>query len=223
MSATLPLPEEVGLEDPVMIDVPMSFPAANRPIIMEPCGKMSLAHRAETTVVAAEVIRMLAKGRSIIHAHSYGVASSLSKELHRLGVPHVLQDGGDREGSLNGWIEGDVPIYVSVNMGEGISLDDDKCRTNFILKMPFPFLGDPWVQARNRHLGNDWAMPAVARAICQALGRSTRSESDWSSAYVLDSDFLWFYRAWSHAFPPWFREAVGLPPATGPAAAKEAV
>jgi Rad3-related DNA helicase len=182
---------------------------------------MSLQRRAQNMGRIAQGIRDHANGKTIVHAHAHSLARALSDELKRLGVAHVLQDPDDREGSLAKWMRGLEEVFVSVRMNEGLDLRDDLCRTQILAKMPWPDLGDPWVQARNSTMGDAWMHREVARSIAQAYGRAVRSEQDWANFVILDEGFEAFYRRDKAMFPTWFREAVGLPKAAATGSVKE--
>jgi Rad3-related DNA helicase len=84
----------------------------------------------------------------------------------------------------------------------------DKCRTLIFVKVPFPDEGDMQVKARIAKEGRYWYNIQVMRSIVQGCGRAIRAVDDWCKTYILDSDFIWFYKQYSNMFPKWFREAV---------------
>lgn len=217
LTATPPTAHEVGLGDGVQrIVMPMRWPRQRRPIVLDYRGNMSKGQREASLPAVAKGIVDHAMGKTIVHAHAYSLARALSDELRRLKVPHVLQDPEDREASLQRWVRGLEEIFVSVRMNEGLDLRDDMCRTQVLAKVPWPDLGDPWVQARIEAMGDAWMHREVARSITQAYGRAVRSEQDWANFVVLDQGFEAFYRRDKDLFPGWFREAVGLPKVATP-------
>lgn len=202
------------------VKVPMHFPVRNRPIYFIPCGKMSKKYKYDTIPKMVNIIGGLYKKyegeNMIIHAHSYENANLLYKLLAKKVGEEVilLQDVSNREESLNRWTESDsIPIFISVNMREGISLDDDLARVNVISKVPFVYLGDKRVKERMKmEDGRKWYYYNVIVDMAQAYGRCVRSETDWAHTYILDSDFGFIYnvskRGNMPSFPKWFEEAI---------------
>jgi len=211
MTATPPTAAEVGLpEGSRRLALPMQWPAVRRPVVLDFRGNMGRATREQAAPRVAEGVRDHAFGRTIVHAHAYGVARALSVAVKGLGVGHVLQDPDDREASLQEWLDGAEQVFLSVRMNEGLDLKGELCRTQILAKVPWPDLGDPWVQARNARMGEAWMARDVARSITQAYGRAVRSEDDWADFIILDEGFHAFYGRNKDLFPAWFREAVGL-------------
>lgn len=230
MSATPPFPEDIGMRSPgapatppegakldwkpapelYTIDVPMLFPKGHRPIHRTYVGRMSKQYREERMPLAAQRILEVAYGRTLVHCGTYASARLLSHVFDEMRIPHVLQDQGDREGSLDRWLNGEGgAIFLSVNMTEGVSLDGDKCRTNVLLCIPYPDMGDPVVEARIKREGWDWYHRRVADTIAQAYGRAVRSDTDWANFYILDSNFGFWYREQGQKWlPKWFSEAI---------------
>lgn len=217
LTATPPTAHEVGLGDQVRrVVMPMRWPRQRRPVVLDYRGNMSKDQRAAAIPAIARGIVDHAQGKTIVHAHAYSVARAISGALDQMKVKHVLQDPEDREASLARWMRGLEEIFVSVRMNEGLDLRDDLCRTQVLAKVPWPDLGDPWVKARIEAMGDAWMHREVARSIAQAYGRAIRSEGDWANFVVLDQGFEGFYRRDKDLFPPWFREAVGLPKVVAP-------
>jgi Rad3-related DNA helicase len=62
-------------------------------------------------------------------------------------------------------------------MSEGVDLKDDLSRFQVLVKIPYPYLGDPLVKKRmNKWSG--WYSLQTAKKIVQAVGRSVRSYDD---------------------------------------------
>jgi Rad3-related DNA helicase len=204
-SATPPLPEELGNDgwNTETISVPSTFPAKNRPIYIDFTGKMGVKYRGRTIPKIAAKIDSLANYKTMVHCHSYSIASEISRYLHK---DYILQS--NRADDLAKFKEGNTKIFLSVDMMDGVSLDDDACRINILAKTPFPYFGDKRVKKRIELYGHEWANIQTARKIMQAYGRSTRSKDDWSEFHILDSDFGWFYQRNKRFFPEWFKDAI---------------
>ncbi|RZN67306.1 MAG: DEAD/DEAH box helicase [Candidatus Methanolliviera hydrocarbonicum] len=206
-SATPPFKEELGPfgDNVEVIEVSSAFPVKNRPIYLDYVGYMSLSNRAKTIPKMAEKIKELATERTVVHCHSYGIANDIAKYLD---YDCILQRQGKREEDLGQFKDGGCKIFLSVNMENGISLDDELCRVNILAKVPYPNLKDPQIQKRRELEGDRFMNIMVARKITQAYGRATRSENDWSHFYILDSNFKSFFRRNRELFPRWLKEAM---------------
>jgi len=209
-SATPPLREDLGSfgDNLDVISVSSVFPVENRPIYLDYVGDMSLSGRKKTIPLMAEKIKELAIEKTIVHCHSYKIAQYIARNLECLGCDCILQQPGRRQEDLERFKRGDCKIFLSVNMDDGISLDNDLCRVNILAKVPYPDFKDPQIQKRRKLEGDRFINIIVTRKISQAYGRATRSENDWSRFYILDSNFKFFFNKNKEIFPEWFKEAI---------------
>jgi Rad3-related DNA helicase len=106
-------------------------------------------------------------------------------------------------------------VLFATVIGEGIDFPYDQARLQLIVKVPFPDLGDPYVQAMMEKHGKEWYLWQAVRALEQAYGRIVRAEDDWGLTVCLDTNFLWLYRECQQLFDSWFREAVRVSTADG--------
>ncbi len=144
----------------------------------------------------------------LVHCHSYeGVAQPLYYRLHRK-APVILQSKATRESALEDFKAGTDNIYLSVNYAQGIDLKGDNFQTNIIAKVPYPYLGDAWVQKRKEADAGAWYNMTTAVAVQQACGRCTRGPTDYSKSYILDASFVGFLRRCKNLLQPWFVEAL---------------
>lgn len=212
-SATPPKPKLIGL-DPSNVhieEVESPFPVNHREVIVDPVAKMSKSNRQDNLDEMVCAIKDRAVMKTLVHAHTYDFAESIADRLGAIeGSTDVhLQDPNRREESLEEWVNSDAQYFISVNMYDGIDLEDDKCRTNIICVVPWPYMGDPQLQKRQEKEGDEFINWRTAMRIMQAAGRSTRSEEDWSNTYILDSRFKWFWSSnKKEYFFDWFNEAV---------------
>ena len=208
MSATPPTRDEVALSGARKVTAPMHFPKENRPIKFDYRGSMTYEERGDSYSDIAQGIKDVQEGKTLIHAHAYSIANELYDELAKIGADVTMQDRYNREESLQNWIESDNNIFLSVNMTEGIDLKGDKCRTQVLVKTPWPNFGDDWVQARKEKLGWGKISHRVTRDIVQAYGRAIRSADDEATFYIMDSNFEKFWKRNQKRFPDWFVEAI---------------
>jgi Rad3-related DNA helicase len=253
-SATIPkggFLEEVGLDDRSVgeVEVPSTFPPERRGVYTdEVVGKMTMGERDTTIPKMARKVGELADyhygspqgepsisgsgdepdhegKRGFVHCHSYKIAQRIYDALPAdVRERTRLQDGDDREESLEDWLAADVDekgfqdskggqVFLSVAMDEGISLDDDAARWQVIAKCAYPYLGAKRASYRMDEL-NDWSWYAgkAAIALQQAVGRGMRGPEDWCHTYILDKSAAGLIEKNSYLFEDWFLEAVDIDP-----------
>lgn len=229
-SATIPpnFVEEVGLddEDVARINVESTFPPERRPVITtESVGKMTMSERDKTIPKMADQIGRIADvwdgHKGIVHCNSYKIAERLYDRLpNDVQQRTRLQDGDDRTGSLQSWVDAPVnqtgrytdtggQLFLSIAQEEGISLDDDDARFNIVAKASYPFLGDERVSYRINELNDwDWYNSQAAIDLQQAAGRTMRSKDDWCATYILDDSAVNLIERNEHLFERWFLDSV---------------
>jgi ATP-dependent DNA helicase DinG len=224
LSATILDPETflralgVPMTDAAFIRVPSSFPARNRPIY-----PLAVARLNRTTLDAelpklTEVIsKLLDKhdSKGVIHAHSYKVLRYLIDNLPSRHRPRLVYHTGpkDREDALSRHLASPAnsrhggSVLITPSMTEGIDLHGDLARWQVIVKVPYPYLGDPQVAAR-RALDPAWYEWRTALRLVQAYGRAVRSADDHAVTYVLDALFASWVGRQRDRLPRWFLEAI---------------
>jgi Rad3-related DNA helicase len=55
-------------------------------------------------------------------------------------------------------------------------------------------------------LDGNWYTNKMWLHVLQASGRSTRHETDFSTTYILDKNFSFFYDEWKAKLPGWFKK-----------------
>jgi Rad3-related DNA helicase len=195
---------------------PHPFEVSRRMIYFSPIGKMNVASRDATMEIMGSKIAQLHElhGRStIVHCHSYPIATRLGNIVYDEGVRCQWVDPKDREGSIKTWMETEDTCLMAVACEEGLDLSGEKYPLNIIAKVPFGFRGDAWMLAReaqDKTLPNDQRFEdvRVATAIQQAAGRCTRGPDDFSETYIMDSSFEMFYKRNYNLFQDWFKDAL---------------
>lgn len=80
-------------------------------------------------------------------------------------------------------------IVMGPSLIEGIDLPDELSRLQILFKIPFPSLGDKFINYK--FIKNpDWYTWITRIKIQQALGRSIRHKDDYAITYILDSNFI---------------------------------
>ncbi len=198
--------------DAAFIRVPSSFPAANRPIYPLNIARLNRdTLDAELPKLSAVIAKLLEKHKGekgIIHAHSYKILRYLVSTLPTGKRLIYHYDSASREDALERHLTSSQPtILLTPSMTEGIDLADDQARFQIIIKVPYPYLGDPQVNAR-RLVDPAWYEWRTALRIVQAYGRAVRSSEDHATTYVLDSMFPMWVSRQQKRLPKWFLEAI---------------
>ena len=202
----------IPLEDAAFIRVPSSFPAVNRPIYPLNVARLNRdtleAELPKICNVIAKLIEHHGAEKGIIHAHSYRILRYLVQNLPDASRLIYHFDSSSREDALNRHLETSAPsVLLTPSMTEGVDLADDQARWQIIVKVPYPFLGDPQVNAR-RAIDPTWYEWRTALRMVQAYGRAVRSDKDHATTYVLDALFPSWLSRMRGRLPVWFTEAV---------------
>lgn len=196
--------------------VDSDFPVENRLIHFYPAGSMSFKNIENTTPKLLNYIeRILNKHgdeKGIIHTHSYRLTQAVVERLR--GTKHapriITHDSavGSRDRAIYEHVNSTEPtVLVSPSMTEGLDLSEDLSRFQVLSKVPYPYLGDPFVKARMAH-DDRWYSWNTALSLVQATGRSIRSREDRATTYMLDADFNNFMARASDILPDWWKAAI---------------
>lgn len=214
MVASLGLPGEWAT-----VEVPMTFPVENRPIVLAPVVDVTYKTMQETTTikalaVAIERICERHEGeRVLVHTGSYKLNNMLRDELlYRLpGDRPVFTYGAsvEKADALNKYLAVDNAVLLAASMERGVDLKDDACRVQVIAKIPFPSFGDKRIAGRVRlDGGQHWYNVQTVRELVQMTGRGVRSDTDSCTTYIIDGCFGRLWTRNRSLFPAWWREAV---------------
>lgn len=188
-----------------------SFPIQNRPVFLIDSGSMSKKNidaSIGTVINNIQKILEIHKGqKGIIHVSSHKLALLISQKLKTNRVI-IAQDFGNRNNMLqHHYGTSDDSVLISPSLMQGLDLKDDLSRFQIIAKIPFPNLGDKYIATKKQKI-KDWYSYQTVKAIVQSYGRSVRSEDDYASTYILDSDFFWVMRYNINMFPKFFKQAI---------------
>ena len=199
------------------IDVPSIFDVARYPIYYQPVANMGRdTKEAEIPVLVRAIDRIMEQypdQKGLIHCVSY---DNMYRILNLIKYPECMIHHVDnnRESQLRQFMSSSQPlVLLSPAMERGVDLPDDYCRFIVIIKVPFPYLGDPQIKARlyqHKSDGQTWYNAATVRRIVQSTGRGMRSSTDQCVSYILDSTFEDFYQRNMAMFPRWWRDALIL-------------
>jgi Rad3-related DNA helicase len=193
------------------LELPSTFPVANRPIKALNVGKMSfnVLHSALPKIVQAvdAILEKFKDQKGIVHATSYRIANYI---LENTKYPNrfVSHNSVDRMEKLEEHCNSPHPtVLLSPSMTEGIDLKGDLSTFQVIVKIPYPSLGDKQIRSR-AEIDGQWYKQQAATTMMQAYGRSVRSKTDTAATYFLDSAFKWFVKSNPQLFCKWFTEAI---------------
>lgn len=196
------------------IAVPSSFPPENRPIHLRPVAKLNRFHLQKNLPILLEEIVRIARDhpdeKGIIHTHTYKISSYIQQHAPRdVRTRFVTHDNaGERDSAVARHSSSNEPtILLTPSMTEGLDFAGDLARWQILCKVPYPFLGDPQIERRTKR-DQGWYEWLTSLAIVQAYGRAVRSEDDYATTYLLDSDFPRFLRRVRNRLPSWFTEAL---------------
>ena len=204
--------ESLGIdeEDVESISLPSPFPIDNHPVLVYPIGSMSAKTIDQTlprmSAAISEILDQHKNEKGIIHCHTYRIAKFLKNNIKNKRL--LIHNSENREKILKRHLNSKEPtVILSPSMSEGVDLKDDLSRFQVLVKIPYPYLGDPLVKKRmNKWSG--WYSLQTAKKIVQAVGRSVRSYDDSATSYVLDADWSRFYNRNREIFPDKFKKSL---------------
>ncbi len=197
-----------------LVQMPHPIAVARRQICYIPVGSMNKDQKRDTTPRMAVKIAELHKyynRNTIVHCGTYEIAENVFEYLKDKVDNVICQDRDTKQEDFDEWQSLDDCVFLSVAMEQGIDLKGSKYPLNIIMKVNFPYLGDEWIQYRNKYDNKKWYYKTTALNIVQACGRTTRDLNDFSETYILDKSFKWFYESNKKLFPQWFHAALVVP------------
>jgi len=191
------------------------FPVENRPIYTyEAVGKLSKknlsVYMPDLCYKVVKLMNIYREVKGIIHGVSWDLCRRVYEGVtdEARGRLLLAAQPSEQKALLKEHEESEDPtVLLSPSMSEGVDLKDDLSRLQIILKVPYPYLGDPVVQQRMELYDNYYAM-LTAQALVQMYGRSIRSEEDWADTYVLDGNFVNFINFNGWLLPKSFHKAL---------------
>ncbi len=208
----------IGLEpdDVKVIRVGSDFPLENRPIY--PLGVAylnydALQKDAVKQKIAGAIDRIMTEHKEhkgIIHTTSYEQLNFIKEKISKDNKQRLLETDPDiqRDEIIKEHIDATKPtVLISPSLHLGLDLKDNLSRFQVITKVPYPSLGDRWINEKRKR-NEQWYKWQTALKLVQAYGRSVRSKEDWAKTYVIDSGFGPFVRNNKDILPDWFTDAI---------------
>lgn len=224
MSGTILNPKiyckDVGLNyrDVEFIDIPHTFPVENRLIHLNYAGSMKRANR-ETTMpkMIQKIEELMDKHegqRGIIHCQSFQNMRDILdgvNEKNRKRFTHQ-DDYKDRDELLKIHEMKEDSVIIAPAFHEGLDLKGSLSFWQCIVKIAYPSpVGSKQLKIR---MERDWSyyLWLTATKMLQSCGRSIRSDTDYATTYILDSDFDRFFQMADNInlLPDWFVESIRI-------------
>ena len=179
-------------------ELPPIFDYAKSPIFFVNEYKMSYKEKETSFPRIAEMIHsilMMYKDKSgIIQTGSYAFAKKLFDILPNEDKKRILlyNDSHEKQEQLDDFKYNENKVLIGPSLTEGLSLDDDLCRFQIIMKMPYPSLNDRYISIKNKY-NPRWYNDITAVSLLQGVGRGVRNENDWCITFILDACFNTLY------------------------------
>ena len=205
------------------IQVPSDFPLQNRPIIPLNTAYLdsnSLRQQEIQIKIAMAVDNLMTLYRNdkgIIHTTSYKQLNFIKENISQENKCRLLETNPEiqRDEVIAEHVNSTKPtVLISPSLYIGLDLKNDLSRFQIITKVPYPDLGDRWINEKRR-INGQWYIWQTALRLVQGYGRSIRSKEDWAETYVLDltypelpsafGPFVWKNK---NILPDWFTQAI---------------
>jgi ATP-dependent DNA helicase DinG len=203
-------PEEVKF-----IQVGSDFPIQNRPIY-----PMNLVYLNSDSLQQQDIQIKIGRAidnlmtlhknhKGLIHTSNYKQVCFIIEYVSQINRRRLLMTGQNmREEVIAEHLNSTEPtVLISPSLYLGLDLKDDLSRFQIITKVPYPDLGNRWINEK-RKINAQWYIWQTALRLVQGYGRSIRSNEDWAKTYVLDSAFANFVNRNKNILPDWFTEAI---------------
>lgn len=195
------------------LKMPSVFDYTNSPIFFVKEYELSYRKKDESLPYIIHMINgilnMYPDKRGIIQTGSYAFAKALENGLTRNAAKRLIlyDDSNSKNDGLDTYKCSNNKVLVGPSLIEGLSFDDDLCRFQIIMKVPYPSLADKFVAAKMNY-DKQWYSNTTAISILQGVGRGVRNMHDWCVTFILDGCFLKLYYMSKSMFPPEFNERI---------------
>lgn len=176
------------------LSIPSTFNFDRSPIFYDNEYKLSYDKKVENLPkIIAKIIKIIndhPNVKGIIQTGSYAFADSLYNSVPEEIKNRLLMyiDSKDKEDQLNNFVTSKDKILIGPSLLEGIDLKNDLCRFIIVMKIPYPSLGDKFVEKKFKS-NPQWYMWKTTNSLIQGIGRGVRNENDWCETYILDGTF----------------------------------
>lgn len=186
------------------------IPPENRPFLIWPVASMAWRNRSTSIPKIIQAIERLANHhkdqKGVIHC-TYDMALKIQDAIGS-NPRFWFHDKKNKSEQYDKFraAKGNQ-IFVASGMGEGIDLAFDAGHWQVITQLMRPNIGDQvnnWM-CKNKPDAYNWE---AVRAIIQQGGRICRDPKDYGITYMLDSEFLPFFKRTKVMWPKWFVDSM---------------
>lgn len=201
------------------IKLPIVFDYSKSPIFYVPDYKMSFKEKETSFPRVLEMIEGILKiypdKRGIIQTGSYTFAKQLFETIKPEYKKRLLlyEDSAAKQDNLETFKFSTNKILIGPSLIEGLSLNDDLCRFQIIMKIPYPSLSDKFIAAKQQ-FNPPWYSETASISMLQGVGRGVRNENDWCVTFILDGCFSNLLNMSGYMFPPEFMNRIQIIPAS---------
>lgn len=152
-----------------------------------------------------KIIQIHKQENGIIHSVSFKLAEEIkdySKNSNRMVITNKREEILDL---LNQHNSG--KIIVSPSMTNGYDFKGDMCRWQVLAKIPFLYMGDPFV-ALNMQRSSEWYSREAILKMVQSCGRAVRGLNDYAITYILDGHVNNLIKFNKELIPDWWLESI---------------
>ena len=223
MSATIGDPKnfshDVACQDYSYIELPPVFDYSKSPIYYVNEYKMSFKEKDTSFPRIAEmvhsILNMYKDRRGIIQTGSYSFAKKLFDMLPSEDKKRILlyDDSRDKQDRLDDLRFCKNKVLIGPSLIEGLSLDDDLCRFQIIIKVPYPSLADKYIATKNKY-NPIWYSNVTSISMLQGVGRGVRNEKDWCVTFILDACFSTLFNKTRNMFSKDFVDRIQVIPSS---------
>lgn len=192
-----------------------TFDFEKSPIYFYPSKRMSMTQRDSNfdwlKDTIAEVLSKHPEVSGIIHSGSYELSNRIHASLNKNSQDRVIiyKNSQEKEEAMRRFILEPNKVLMGPSLLEGLDLLDDKSRFQIFAKVPFPSLGDKYVNAKMNYQPG-WYNWKTCLQILQGVGRSVRSETDYADTYFLDGCLSDLFRRNRNSFPEEFQKRIKI-------------
>jgi Rad3-related DNA helicase len=189
------------------IEVESPIPPERRRIYSMPT-EAALSYPTPHKELAEHLDKLLDDFKDIRPAMVHLPYADAFKVAQLMRTPVLTHDKDTKKEVLAEWLK-NGGVLIGSGMTTGLDLKDDLCRLNIVGKVLYPSIASEFWKKKLALPGGKQAYALSAlRSLVQALGRSTRSEKDWSVSILLDKRWISLYRAVKDEVPTFLKEAI---------------
>ena len=190
-----------------------TFPVEHRPIFAMNTAKLN---RETMNAALPKITQMIDRimhhhkyDRGIVHTTSYNQTNYILQKIPEPNKKRLKTTEGNsnRTELMKKHDSSDASVLISPSLHQGIDLKDESSRFQIIMKVPYPDLSQKRTKIKLQR-DREWYDWQTALRLVQTYGRSVRSEDDYATTYILDTNFTQFVQKNRNLFPTFFLEAL---------------